>query len=332
MTLSVYAPGRLVDQEAYLVHAPSTGILNEWKIKEGDIVKPGQILAIIENSTAELNLDNARIRMGELRGDLDTDSPFREELNLVISNAELKYEDDKANYERQKNLWDNKVGTRRELEMKELAMKNSLQQLNSARNSAQLQLDKLEKQLKTAQNQYKISNKQNQDYQVESRIEGIFSKKLVQAGEWVAPQQPIGKLGGRDQFILELEVDEVDIVSIEVGQSVVISLDAYPDQVFTGTVDYLNTEKDDLGQSYKIEVVFKEKPPRLFVGMTAEANIILERKKDVLLIPQSYLIPPNQVLTTGGDTLTLEIGATDLEYCEVLSGLSAQTPILKPGS
>lgn len=137
-------------------------------------------------------------------------------------------------------------------------------------------------------------------------------------------------MGGSDGYFLELEVDEVDIVNIKVGQKALITLDAYPKQVFSGKVTFINGQKDDFSQAYKAEVKFEERPERWFAGMTAEANIIIEEKKDALLIPQGFLLGRNQAITSAGDTLTLEIGESDLEYVEVLKGLQVGTELIQP--
>ncbi len=331
MTISVYAPGRLVDKAAYMLHTPTSGILGSWKVEEGDTVDIDQVLATIESSVSELNLENASIRVAEIQKNLRPGSSFRQDLALAISNAREKYQDDSSIYERQHKLWAQKIGSKRQLELAELAVQNSSRILKSAETNQDLQLDRLQNELKTASNLLKISSNQQEDFVCTSKIRGVMHEKMVEEGEWVSPQQPIGKIGGIGEMVLELEVDEVDIIDIEKGQLVTISLDAYPDKVYAGEVSFVNQQKDAQNQSYKIEAVFKERPDRWFVGMTAEANILIEEKKGVLLVPREYVFDDNKVLTESGDTLSLVIGATDMANCEVLSGLTEQSRIIKPG-
>jgi multidrug efflux pump subunit AcrA (membrane-fusion protein) len=332
MTISIYAPGQLTDPDAYLLHAPASGLLQEWLVEEGDSVAAGQLLASVQSTNSDLNRENARIRMREVEQNLQSGSSFRQDLQIIVDNAKLKYDDDSANFARQQRLWNNNVGTKNEVESRELALNVSRKLYQSTLEQEKLRLKQLRNELQTSRNLLEIARNQSLDFQVSSKIKGVLAEQLVNAGEWVAPQQAIGRMGGLGEFILELEVDELDIVKIEVGQFVAISLDAYPGEVFPGRVSFLNTRKEGLTQSYRIEVVFEKKPNRWFEGMTAEANIVIQEKKQALLIPQSYLVGDRKVINAKGDTLELEIGESDLEYVEVLKGIDLKTELKKPGA
>ncbi len=81
-------------------------------------------------------------------------------------------------------------------------------------------------------------------------------------------------------FIIEMLVDEVDIVKISINQKVIISLDAYKGEIFTGKVSKIYPKKDERNQTFTVEAVFDEAPIKLYPGLSGESNIIISAKKE----------------------------------------------------
>ena len=141
--------------------------------------------------------------------------------------------------------------------------------------------------------------------------------------------EPLASIGSETDFIIEMLVDEVDIVRISKNQKVIISLDAYKGEVFTGKVSKIYPKKDERNQTFLVEALFDELPKTLYPGLSGEANIIIANRKDVLTIPKEYLNEDNKVKTDEGD-LTIEIGLQNMDFVEVLSGITEETNIYKP--
>jgi HlyD family secretion protein len=79
-----------------------------------------------------------------------------------------------------------------------------------------------------------------------------------------------------------------------------------------------------------VEARFNDRPPRLYPNITAEANIILERKQRALTIPASYVLEGDSVLTAPDVRIAVRLGLRDLERVEVLSGIDSTTVLYRP--
>jgi HlyD family secretion protein len=82
-------------------------------------------------------------------------------------------------------------------------------------------------------------------------------------------------------------------------------------------------------QSFEIEAVFDEKPNKLYPGLSAEVNIVIAEKTSALLIPVACLGKDNVVATEDGDVV-VKPGIRNLEYVEILEGLTPTSKIVAP--
>lgn len=121
----------------------------------------------------------------------------------------------------------------------------------------------------------------------------------------------------------------MDISKIKVNQTAIVSLDAYPDRAFRAHISRIVPIMDPKNQSFTVEAIFDEIPEKLYPGLSAEVNIITGLKPNVLLIPLSYLGKNNQVNTEQG-LVTVKTGLKNMEWVEILDGLSANSSLLEP--
>ncbi len=144
----------------------------------------------------------------------------------------------------------------------------------------------------------------------------------------------------RDPMHIDVKFGETDIVSINVGQAAQITIDALPDWKKTGTVASISPVADSANGvvTYKARIDFSDSDKRVLVGMTAIVELITADKKNVLLIPNSAILPKGTgriVQIPGANNTTTEvditIGLSDGLQTEVLTGLTeGQTIIATP--
>ena len=118
-------------------------------------------------------------------------------------------------------------------------------------------------------------------------------------------------------------------MQLQVGQLALITLDAYPEGIFETALSKIYPQKDERSQTFKVEARFTAPPDVLYPGMSGEANIVVARKIRVLTIPKSYLVGKDSVLTPAG-LRAVVTGLETLDRVEVLSGIEAETELLKP--
>lgn len=322
---SVYASAMVKSADQYVVYSPVSGLLQANLVKEGDTVLAGQTIAQIENTNPGLNAENARLALELAQrnmGNLD-------ELQSQISTAERQYTLDSVNYDRQAELWRQNIGTKAQLESRQLALaasKNNLQSLRTRYRQTRIQLQLAKEQ---AENAYAMTTKSSNDFSITSKINGRVYMLNYKVGELVVPQQPVALIGRAGQFMMELTVDEVDITRVFGGQKIVISMDAYPGKVFEGIVSRILPNMDVRSQTFKVEAEFVDVPPSLYPGLSAEVNIVINKKSHALVIPLEYLKSNDTVVTKEGEK-KVKIGLRSLDKVEILEGIDKNTELIKP--
>jgi HlyD family secretion protein len=160
---------------------------------------------------------------------------------------------------------------------------------------------------------------------------GVIGQVSVDPGQFVGLQMPVVSIVGDSQFAIEADVDEADISGVEDGQEVLIILDAFPGQVLTGHVATVSPSGSfDVGVvSYRVTITIDPTDLRLRSGLTANVEIVRERREGVLLIPNRAIwidFETGQAFVEqmAGDEITavvIEQGIANEEFSEVLSGL-----------
>jgi HlyD family secretion protein len=325
---SVYASGVLKSKNQYQAYASVSGIINQIFVIEGDTVKKGDLILTISNEIQQLNTENARIL-----SDYNALSANQGKLNEAASLIEFagnKLRNDSALFYRQKNLWEQEIGTKVELEQRELAWQNSKNNYNSAL----IRYNDLKRQLNFAASQARknlsISQSLANDYALKSEIDGIVYTVNKLKGEIVNPQTSVAIIGSADKFILEMQIDENDILMVRKDQKVLVNLDSYKGKVFEAVVTRINPLMNERNKTFLVEAEFREKPERLYPNITFEASIIIEEKSGAMLIPRTYLLKDSMVIKSNGDTVLVKTGLKDYQKVEILSGISPDDELVKP--
>ncbi|WP_291400710.1 efflux RND transporter periplasmic adaptor subunit [Daejeonella sp.] len=325
---SVYASGVLKSKNQYQAYSTVSGIIEEIYVTEGDSVKVGQPILRVSNEVQQLNLENAR-----LNADFNNLSANQGKLNDAEASIDFlsnKLKNDSLLFFRQKKLWEQSVGTKVELEQRELSFQNS----KNAYHSALIRYNDLKRQLNFASSQAQknlnISQSLAQDFILKSQMDGLVYNLTKSKGELVNPQSPLATIGASNQFILEMQVDEYDILVVKPGLKVIVKLDSYKDQVFEARLTRINPLMDERSKTFLVEAEFIEKPAKIYPNVSFEASILIESKERALLIPRNYLLNDSSVVMSNGDTVKVKTGLKDYQMVEIISGISIDDEIKKP--
>lgn len=330
VTESVYASGVIKADNQYTVFATVSGVLQKVTVSVGQTISKGQALFQIESEKANLATENARLayEISQESGRFIQDKIAEAELR--VQSAKDKLDLDESVYKRSKNVKEYNAISEVDFEKVELAYKNS----KSNYASALKQLSQLKNQLQNEQSRsninLKINQKSQSDFTVKSAFSGELFDVLVKEGTLISSQTPLAIIGKKNNYLLELDVDENDMVRVTVGQKVLVTMDSYKGKVFEATVDKIYPIMDVRSRTFKIEAHFVQTPPKLYPNLTAEASIIINVSKKVLTIPRNYLIDEEYVLVNGDEKRKIKIGLSDYQNVEVLEGLTADETIYLP--
>lgn len=328
ITESVYASGVIKSKNQYQVFSTVNGLIQKIWVREGDLVKAGDPLFTIENEGSRLQTDNAKLAADF--ADFNTRGEQLDELESAIQTAKSKMLNDSLLLQRQRGLWAQQIGSKVELEQRELAYIASAGNYDATR----LRYQDLKKQLTFAAAQSKkllaISQKNAGDFTIRSKTTGRVYSISKEAGEIVNTQTPVAVVGAADDFLVELQIDENDIVRLKTGQRVLLTLDSYKNQVFEAAVSKIDPLMNERSRTFTVEAVFTRKPPVLYPNLTTEANIVILEKEKALTIPRGFLLGDTAVMLENKEKRRVEIGLKDYQKVEILNGLSATETILMP--
>lgn len=329
LTESVYASVTVQPEDMYNVYAAVPGILDSLWVIEGDTVAAGQRIAKLVSESPELMLENAKLEVDlaaeKLRGRANSLATLQQEIATAREQVRL----DSLNYHRQKNLWEQNIGSKVELENRKLRYEQAASHLDILEQRYRLMRTELSNAYSRSKNALAQAETKLQEHLVRARIAGRVYALLKDEGEFVLNQEVIAQVGSRNDFIVEMAVDELDVARVKVGQQALVVLDAYGDRVFEAEVDRIYPKKDERSQTFKVEARFIDAPDVLYAGLSGEANILIQTKDRALVIPMAYLGADNAVRTDTG-MVVVKTGLRNMEKVEVLSGLDSSSVIYKP--
>lgn len=243
-----------------------------------------QVSGIVET----INVDfNSQVKKGQLLASLDK-STLIERLNQALatqSDAQSNVTFAQQNYDRIKILYDENAAT-------QAAYEDAVNRFNQSENA-----------LKNAMANVKQA-KVNLSYaDIYSPISGVILNRAVEQGQTVAASFTTPTLftiaEDLTQMQVEAKIDEADIGKVRVGQSVTFSVDAYPEEIFSGTVEQIRLQPQITSSVVTYVVIISAPNPdeKLFPGMTANVSIITDRSTG-LMIPVEALnfIPDEKVI------------------------------------
>lgn len=325
---SIYASGIIKSKNQYQAFATVNGIIETIYVTEGDSVKQGTPILLISNEAQRLNKDNATL--ASEFSDYNANRGKLREAKSFIELAKNKMTNDSLLLFRQKNLWQQKIGTQVELEQRQLAALNS----KTSYISALEKYDELNRQLGYSSSQSKnnllISNKLESDFTLKSEIDGIVYSLPKSKGDIVGLQTALAVIGDAKHFILEMQVDEYDILKIKNGLKVIVNLDAYKGKVFDAVVTKINPIMNERSKTFIVEAEFIKPPETLYPNITFEASIVMTAKNNAMLIPRNYILNDSIVMKSNGEKVIVKTGLKDYQKIEIVSGISADDELIKP--
>lgn len=328
VTESIYASGVVRSKNQYQAFATVSGVINKLYVSEVDTVKKGTPILSISSEIQRLNRENAELNASFT--DIQANQGKLSEAKMLIDFSFNKMKNDSLLYFRQKSLWQQEIGSKAELEQKELAYQNS----RTSYLSSILRYNDLKRQLTFNSSQAKknllISNSLKSEYILRSEIDGMVYSISKNLGEIVGPQSPICVIGDAGSFILEMEVDEFDIIKIRKDLRVHLTLDSYRGKIFEAKVTKINPIMNERSKTFLVEAEFMERPEILYPNISFEANIVISSKDKAMLIPRKYLVNDSMVIKSNGEKVIVKIGLKDYQKVEILSGVSPEDELLEP--
>ena len=267
---SVSASGTLEALVTVEVGSQLSGQVTQVLVDYNDHVRKGQVMAVLDTQTQRSSVEQSAAAVQAAQA-----SVAQAQAQVALAQAE---------YDRQKFLFDRGIVAQAALD----TANASLRTANASVRAAQAQVAQQQAQLRS--NQANLGRTS-----IIAPIDGVVIDRQIEPGQTVASGLNVAVLFTLAQDLSRVQalinVDEADIGSVKVGQPVRFTVDAYPNDTFTGAVTrirMLPTAESNV-VAYTVEAEAANPGERLLPGMTANAEIILSQQRNVLRVPNSAL-------------------------------------------
>ena len=313
LTLKVSASGTISAYRQVEVKSKASGNILKLLAKEGDVVKTGQLLLVLDKTT-ELSLVN------QCKATVYSAEANKEQAEESLKTA-------KRNLDQQATLLKSKFTTKEAFLLAE-----------SAYNLAKAMAKTKEAALIIAKEQLKTEMIRFADTEIRSPINGVILQQLIEEGQIISSGIS-STTGGTSLFIVgdiskllaKVDMDEVDISKIHLGQEVNVLVDAYQNRKFSGLITHIAPQAVTKSNVtvFSIEVTIVDKDRNLLKpGMTTTCEIIVANAKNAQALPnQAIYFEKNQsfvyVKENGKIVLKpIKIGIETDDETQILSGLT----------
>jgi len=328
---TVYASGKIIPENEYNLYALSNGTVIRKLVKDGDTVKKGQVIYIVSNDAPTAKLDAARSIYQNAQSNISEESRVLKDLKLGMETAHDRYLNDSLQYIRLKTLMDQGIGTQNNLDNARTTFLISQNQKKSAEEKYYSTLNDLKVNFENAKSQLAGAKTDLDNYFIRSEQNGRVFQTLKEQGEAVKLNEAVALLGEANKRIIKLAVDQQDINRIKIGQEVLLKTDVTGNTVYKASVYKIYPTMNEIDQTFRVDALFADSTQQNFIHSSVEANIIIQRKNNVLVIPRDALtsLDSVQVQESGKiKSIAVQTGIHTINDVEITGGLDESSSII----
>ncbi|MFZ5657705.1 MAG: efflux RND transporter periplasmic adaptor subunit [Pseudomonadota bacterium] len=268
--VSISSTGALSAISTVVVGSEISGRVTDVLVDFNDRVRKGQVLARLDPSTFEAQIAQGNAAVNSARANAA-------QAEAALRNAE-------ADWRRKADLGRQQLVARSEVDLARAALEQARAQVAAAR--AQI----AQQQAGTRTTRLNLGRTE-----IRSPVDGVVLTRSIEPGQTVAAslQAPeLFKLAeDLSKMEIELAVDEADIGQVKVGQSATFTVDAFPERRFRGQVAQVRLSATTTNNvvTYPVVIAVDNGDGALLPGMTANAEIVVSQKENVLRVPNAAL-------------------------------------------
>jgi len=324
---SVVATGKIQPLAKVQVKSKASGIVKRLDVDYGDRVRQGQLLAELDKEQLEAGVREARANLLAAQAALERNLIEAEGPDLPFLKSAL---------ERARQLYADGLIAPSILDDADKAYQMGINKKTAARSNAAMSKAEVEKARATLE-RFEADLRYAT---IMSPMDGLVLSRDVEVGDAVSSILILGSqatlimtLGDVSEVYVLGKVDEADIGKVYLGQEARIVVESFKDKKFEGKVTKispLGVEKDNV-TIFEVRVSIRNPTGELKVNMSANAEVILEEKKNVLLVPESAVLydkdrkpsleVPDPKADKGRRKVAAKLGISNGVKTEVVEGL-----------
>ncbi len=266
VVMKTVATGKVVPRFEIEIKPQVSGIIDELYIEAGDKITKGQVVAKIKIIPDMVTLNAAETR---------------------LNRAKINFEDAQIDYERQQKLFDKNVISYEEFKNSKVAYDSAKEEVTAAENNLDLIKNGVTKKAESATNTL-----------VRSTIDGMVLDVPIEVGNSVIQANTfnagttIATVANMKDMIFEGNVDETEVGKIKEGMPIELEIGAIDKEKFEATLKYISPKGVESNGAIQFEIkadVNLKQGQFIRAGYSANANIVLDRKDSVMVIPEGML-------------------------------------------
>lgn len=329
---TVVATGRVTAVSRVQVGSPVTGVVVDRRVREGDLVQPGDVLAILRADDLEAAVLEAQAELDQLQ------QSTRPQAQAALREAEVRLAQAAREAERRQDLFRRKAISREELERANEAQASALAALEQARLTAQSLVagrpNEAVARARLASAQALLAKTT-----IRSEVAGTVLTRNAEPGDLVQPNKVLFNIARSGDTEVLVPLDEKNLEVLATGQEAVCIADSYPARPFPATVSFIAPSVDPQRGTIDVRLAVKPEPDFLRQDMTVSVNIETGRRDQAIVVPNDALtsIQGKQArvwLVVDGRVVRrpVQLGLRGLAHTEVTSGLKAGDWVLTNGN
>lgn len=298
LEVTLHGTGSLRPWQEVMITPETAGRVQEIHFREGQRVERGDLLVTLDSTKLEMQLRAAEASLRE---------------------AQARKENARRNYQRQQSLYDRGVGS-----------EEARDESRTAYEQARAQVDRLRAEIEELEET--IS-----DTRIRAPFHGELDERRIDVGDYVSPGTAMVQLVQTDRLELRFNLPERHLARAETGQQANFRVAAYPEETFTGRVEFINPLVQETTRNIRIKAAVDNPQGELRPGMYASARLIVDRREKATVIPEEALVSTRtgfmvfSVSDSRASYTEVEIGMRKPGLVEVRQGLEPGQKVITSG-
>ncbi|HEY9876381.1 MAG TPA: efflux RND transporter periplasmic adaptor subunit [Candidatus Obscuribacterales bacterium] len=294
--------GTTVPWQEVSVRSQVEGKLLQLNANVGSPVRRGQILAQLDDTILLTAVTQAEAELATLQSEVARARTLVNNARTKIEQARLEQQQALNDAARYQKLVSAGAISKQQAEISQTAAGTATQALRSTiqQVSTEQQAVAAAESRVTAQRAAVAQARERLSYRLlTSPINGVVLQQVIQTGNLVQPGSEILKLGDFSLVKVVVQLSELELSKIRVGQSVQVRLDAFPNEKLTGQIALISPAADPASRLIPVEITIPNSNGRIGSGLLARVSFS-QASGERVIVPQSALMSANQRGSRGG--------------------------------
>ena len=290
-----------------------SGLVTEILVEEGDRVREDQLLARLEDREIRNENEQAKIAVAQAE--------------IQVRQAKVRAEQSQASYDRSITLKNQKLISQQDFDQAELNQRTD-----------DLAFDVARQQHEAAKARLEAAALRLEYTEIRSSINGVITERLINVGDRLNANQEVVLIEDFTPMWARIFIPERELPLLRTGQAARVSLEAFPEQDFTGRIKMINPRVDAASGTVKVTLEMIDPSQRLRPGMFGVVRIPTSTRPDAVVLAKKAVLrerDENRVFVIKPDNTVekrvIELGISEEDRVEVVRGLEPGETVVVVG-